>query len=130
MLMNNINCCLFDVETVLRGGFTMANVQYSEPKSVLAALQVIGDVTLSATGQQFGGFTLAEIDRILVPYCEKTLRAAEEEYDEYFDGGNTEKREEYAWKRLTRELEQGFQSLELKLNTVCSSRGDFGFTTY
>lgn len=52
MIMNSFNCCLFDIETVLRGGFTMANVQYSEPKSVLAALQVIGDVTLSATGQQ------------------------------------------------------------------------------
>lgn len=30
---------------------------------------------------------------------------------------------------LRRELEQGFQSLELKLNTVPCSRGDFAFTT-
>lgn len=54
MISGAINCCLFDFETVLKGGFEMAGVKYTEPKSVLAALQVIGDITLSATGQQFG----------------------------------------------------------------------------
>ena len=33
------------------------------------------------------------------------------------------------WKRLERELDQGLQSLEMKLNSVPSSRGDFAFTT-
>ena len=37
--------------------------------------------------------------------------------------------EKITWKRLERELEQGFQSLEMKLNSVPSSRGDFAFTT-
>lgn len=54
LILGSTNCCLFDMETVLRGGFEMAGVKYTEPKSVLSALQVIGDVTLSATGQQFG----------------------------------------------------------------------------
>lgn len=35
----------------------------------------------------------------------------------------------YAYQDLMHELEQGFQSLELKLNTVPCSRGDFAFTT-
>lgn len=50
--MQSINCCLFDIGAVLRGGFEMANIRYSEPTSVLSALQVIGDVTLSASAQQ------------------------------------------------------------------------------
>lgn len=54
MILNNINCCLFDMGNVLKGGFTMSNVHYTEPKSVLTALQVIGDITLVATAQQFG----------------------------------------------------------------------------
>lgn len=54
LILGSVNCCLFDIETVMKGGFEMANVKYTEPKSVLSALQVIGDVTLSATGQQFG----------------------------------------------------------------------------
>lgn len=129
MLMGSYNCSLFDIGEVLKGGFTMANVEYHEPNSVLSALQVIGDVTLSASSQQFGGFTLAEADRVLVPYCKKTMESARKEFHEYFGTDNKEKEEQYVWNHLKRELEQGFQSLELKLNTIPSSRGDFAFTT-
>lgn len=54
MIFNSFNCCLFDIGTVLKGGFEMSNVKYTEPTNVLSALQVIGDVTLVATAQQFG----------------------------------------------------------------------------
>ena len=127
MIFNSFNCCLFDVGNVLKGGFEMSNVKYTEPKSVLSALQVIGDITLVATAQQFGGFTIPEIDKILLPYCKKTLTAS---YGEGMAYGMKEKdAHDYAWERMLRELEQGFQSLELKLNTVPCSRGDFAFTT-
>lgn len=128
MLMGSVNCCLFDIGNVLRGGFSMSNVDYTEPTSVLSALQVIGDITLVATAQQFGGFTLAEIDKVLLPYAKKTYDNA---FKKYFDQCNMEFDESCAMAMgdLRRELEQGFQSLELKLNTVPCSRGDFAFTT-
>lgn len=128
MLFNSFNCCLFDIGNVLKGGFEMSNVKYTEPTSVLSALQVIGDITLVATAQQFGGFTLAEIDKVLLPYAEKTFDKA---FKKYFEQCNMEYDESYAMalQDLRRELEQGFQSLELKLNTVPCSRGDFAFTT-
>ena len=40
------------------------------------------------------------------------------------------KMEALAWRRLKRELEQGIQGFEIKLNTVASSRGSFPFTTF
>lgn len=122
------NCCLFDIGNVLKGGFEMSNVKYTEPTSVLSALQVIGDITLVATAQQFGGFTLAEIDKVLLPYAKKTYDQA---FKKYFEQCNMEYNESCAMAMgdLRRELEQGFQSLELKLNTVPCSRGDFAFTT-
>lgn len=128
MLMGSVNCCLFDIGNVLRGGFSMSNVDYTEPTSVLSALQVIGDITLVATAQQFGGFTLAEIDKVLLPYAKKTYDNA---IKKYFEQCNMEYEESCAMAMgdLRRELEQGFQSLELKLNTVPCSRGDFAFTT-
>lgn len=128
MLMGSVNCCLFDIGNVLRGGFSMSNVDYTEPTSVLSALQVIGDITLVATAQQFGGFTLAEIDKVLLPYAKKTYDSA---FKKYFEQCNMEYDESCAMAMgdLKRELEQGFQSLELKLNTVPCSRGDFAFTT-
>lgn len=128
MIFNSFNCCLFDVGNVLKGGFEMSNVKYTEPTSVLSALQVIGDITLVATAQQFGGFTLAEIDKVLLPYAKKTFDNA---FKKYFEQCNMEYDESCALAMvdLMRELEQGFQSLELKLNTVPCSRGDFAFTT-
>ena len=128
MILGSVNCCLFDIGTLLKGGFEMSNVQYTEPKTVLSALQVIGDVTLMATAQQFGGFTLAELDKVLLPYVKKSFKLA---FDKYFDTCNLEWDESCAMARhdVLRELEQGFQSLELKLNTVPCSRGDFAFTT-
>lgn len=128
MIFNSFNCCLFDIGNVLKGGFEMSNVKYTEPTSVLSALQVIGDITLVATAQQFGGFTLAEIDKVLLPYAKKTYDNA---FKKYFEQCNMEYDESCAMAMgdLKRELEQGFQSLELKLNTVPCSRGDFAFTT-
>lgn len=128
MIFNSINCCLFDMGNVLKGGFSMSNVDYTEPTSVLSALQVIGDITLVATAQQFGGFTIPSIDKTLLPYARKTYNNA---FKKYFDTCNLEydEAESMALGDLKRELEQGFQSLELKLNTVPCSRGDFAFTT-
>lgn len=127
MILGCINCCLFDIGAILKGGFEMSNVVYTEPKTVLSALQVVGDITLVATAQQFGGFTLAELDKVLLPYVMKSLDASLEKYREL--GLPEDKVQAQADKDVIRELEQGFQSLELKLNTVPCSRGDFAFTT-
>ena len=54
---DTMNCCLFDVQNVLSGGFEMGNVWYNEPKSLDVAFDVIGDIVLSAASQQYGGFT-------------------------------------------------------------------------
>lgn len=74
------------------------------------------------------GFTIPEIDKTLLPYCKKTY---ERQYDFYRNilDFSEEKAKYLATLEVERELEQGFQSLELKLNTVPSSRGDFAFTT-
>ena len=127
MIFGSVNCCLFDIGNVLKNGFEMSSVKYTEPKSVSAALSVIGDITLVATAQQFGGFTLAEIDKVLLPYAKKSFKANCLKFSGLTD--NHDKIEEFAIRETIRELEQGFQSLELKLNTVPCSRGDFAFTT-
>lgn len=129
LLMGSVNCCLFDIGNVLRGGFSMSNVDYTEPTSVLSALQVIGDITLVATAQIFGGFTIPSIDLVLLPYAYKTWNKAYHEISTMFPMADPQKYIDYADEVLNRELKQGFQSLELKLNTVPCSRGDFAFTT-
>lgn len=47
------NCCLFDMENVLTGGFEMGNVWYNEPKTLDVAFDVISDVAISAAACQY-----------------------------------------------------------------------------
>jgi ribonucleoside-triphosphate reductase len=124
---DTMNCCLFDVQSVLSGGFEMGNIWYNEPKSLDVAFDVIGDIVLSAASQQYGGFTVPEVDKILAPYAEKTYKAAIEKYVGL--GIDQAKAEEVALADVRREFEQGFQGWEYKFNTVASSRGDYPFIT-
>ena len=129
----SMNCCLADISNIMSGGFEMGNIWYNEPKSLDTAFDVLGDIVMSMASQQYGGFTIPEIDNILEPYCKKS-------YDEYVmeytniaeEVGGTwtcEGAHDYAMKKIRRDLEQGFQGLEIKLNSVASSRGDYPFTT-
>ena len=52
--LDSINCCLFDIGNVLKGGFEMGNIHYNEPKTLDVAFDVISDVTMSAASQQYG----------------------------------------------------------------------------
>ncbi|MCR5580145.1 MAG: anaerobic ribonucleoside-triphosphate reductase [Pseudobutyrivibrio sp.] len=124
---DTMNCCLFDVESVLSGGFEMGNIFYNEPKSLDVAFDVIGDIVLSAASQQYGGFTIPQADQILEKYAQKS-------YDKYIEkylnlGIDKDKAEEVAMSEVQREMEQGFQGWEYKFNTVASSRGDYPFIT-
>ena len=130
--LDTMNCCLFDAGTVLKGGFEMGNVWYNEPKSLDTAFDVLGDIVLSTAAQQYGGFTVPEVDKILGPYAEKSYVKHKEEFLKYADPswtGAEEKAEEYAMNKLRREFDQGWQGIEYKLNTVGSSRGDYPFVT-
>ena len=71
---DTMNCCLFDVSSVLKSGFEMGNLWYNEPKSLDVAFDVIGDITMAAASQQYGGFTLPEVDKVLAPYAQKLTK--------------------------------------------------------
>ncbi len=130
--LDTMNCCLFDVASVLKNGFEMGNVWYNEPKSLDTAFDVMGDIILSTAAQQYGGFTVPEADKILAPYAEKSYEKYKKEFLEYGKEswqGYAEKAEEYAYNKVKRDFEQGWQGIEYKLNTVGSSRGDYPFVT-
>ena len=124
---DTMNCCLFDVENVLRGGFEMGNIWYNEPKTLDVAFDVIGDIVLSAASQQYGGFTVPSVDLILEPYAEKSFNKYVEKYLNL--GIDEERSKEEAENDVHRDFEQGFQGWEYKFNTVASSRGDYPFIT-
>ena len=124
---DTMNCCLFDVKSVLEGGFEMGNLWYNEPKTLDVAFDVIGDIVLSAASQQYGGFTVPSADILLEPYAEKSYKKY---VDKYLDlGVDSSRAEQEAEKDVLKDFKQGFQGWEYKFNTVASSRGDYPFIT-
>ena len=126
--LDTMNCCLCDVASIMSGGFEMGNVWYNEPKTLDTAFDVLGDIILSTASQQYGGFTVPEVDKILAPYAEKSFKKYISEYLN-ITVGDHEDAECWARSKVRRDFEQGFQGIEMKLNTVGSSRGDYPFVT-
>ena len=136
--LDTFNCDIFRVGEIMKGGFEMGNIWYNEPNSLDTAFDVMGDIIMSAASQQYGGYTVPRVDSILAPYAKKSFNKY---IDEYMDIVETkddteDSREDkrcdamaYAYKKVKREFEQGWQGIEYKLNTVGSSRGDYPFTT-
>ena len=125
--LNTINCCLFDVSAVLKDGFEMGNIWYNEPKSLDVAFDVIGDIVMSASAQQYGGFTLPEVDKVLEPYAQKSFKNY---YNNYISLGVEDSLAiKQSLKDVEKDFLQGFQGWEYKFNTVASSRGDYPFIT-
>ena len=137
--LDTLNCCIFDMANVIRGGFEMGNVWYNEPKTLDVAFDVISDVVMSAASQQYGGFTTPRVDTLLAPYAEKSYCKYKEEYLQnvnnlchYILSDNEastidDLAHNYAIEKVYRDMEQGFQSWEYRFNTVGSSRGDYPF---
>lgn len=124
---DTMNCCLFDVESVLKDGFEMGNLWYNEPKTLAVAFDVIGDIVMAAASQQYGGFTVPEVDKLLAPYASKTY---DKQYSRYISMGlSFEQARKEALQDVQIDFEQGFQGWEYKFNTVASSRGDYPFIT-
>ena len=136
--LDTINCDLMRVGKIMQCGFEMGNVWYNEPNLLDTAFDVMGDIILSTAAQQYGGFTVSEVDKILAPYAEKSYWKYRKEYAdvcEYIEKDNEAKitntsgAEEWVMKKIQRDFEQGWQGIEYKLNTVGSSRGDYPFVT-
>ena len=124
---DTMNCCLFNVAEVLKDGFEMGNLWYNEPKSLAVAFDVIGDIVMAAASQQYGGFTVAEVDKLLAPYAQRTYN---KQYERYISLGlSFEAARKEALQDVQIDFEQGFQGWEYKFNTVASSRGDYPFIT-
>lgn len=127
---DTMNCCLFDMANVLKDGFEMSNIWYTEPKTLQTAFNVMGDVIINTTAMQYGGFTVPEVDTVLKKYARLTYKKYYDEYLSIKGDSFKDEADKYAWSKVKRECEQGYQGIEYKLNTVSSSRGDYPFVTF
>lgn len=51
---DTMNCCLFNSQEVMTGGFEMGNIWYNEPKTIDTACDVLGDIIMMSASMQYG----------------------------------------------------------------------------
>ena len=120
------NCCIFDMANVLKGGFQMGNMWYNEPNSLDTAFDVMGDVILSTAAQQYGGFTVPDVDNVLLPYAKKTYESFyQEKYDEVYAltmETICSLSEEQSKFLLEEEMEKWLENMETKAKTKAATK--------
>lgn len=131
-IFGSINCCLFDMAKVLKNGYRINGVDNTQPNHLETALSTVSDIILSASSQQFGGFTVPEIDTTLAPYVEMGVKEYLEEFSHMECAyASREKYEEYVEDFVYRKfLRHSFENMfDHRLNTINNSNGQTSFTT-
>ena len=131
--LDTFNCCLADIGSIMKGGFTLGPIEYTEPKTVRSAIAVMSDCMSVMCGNQYGGLSVM-IDDILAPYAEKSYRMYMNMYKDMVEKCNgvydESKADEWSIEEVRNDIAQGIQGMEHTFNSVSSSRGDFPFTTF
>lgn len=130
LLQPMTNCCIIDLESMLRDGTVINKKQITSPKSFQVASTVTTQIILQVTNGQFGGASINGIDRILAPYARKS-------YNKYFEkhlsrlnqlvkpysSENITIAEKYAEEDLKKEIRDGIQTMQYQINTFSGSNG-------
>lgn len=119
------NCSLPDFEYLLSNGFVLGNARIEPPRSIGVAATLLVQLLGAISGEQYGGISIHEIDRLLEPYAEKTLaknRAL------FHDAGSSDA-EERAKAKTVKDIYDAMQAFEYQVNTLTTAAAQTPFTS-
>ncbi|AKY02222.1 hypothetical protein AEO54_121 [Vibrio phage vB_VorS-PVo5] len=134
------NCCLVDLEGMLKNGFKMGNAQIESPNSIQTAATVVSQIAAAVASSQYGGTSFDRLDEVLAPYVTKTY---EKEYKRAmalfrrFTGTDVvtgdlalQCIESEARIATEKAVFDACQTLEYQVNTIYSTNGQTPFLTF
>lgn len=120
------NCSLPDFEYLLRTGFTMGNARIESPRSIGVAATLLVQLLGAISGEQYGGISVHEIDRLLEPYAQMTHEKNVAMFAELVDDATAE---EAARKKTAKDIYDAMQAFEYQVNTLTTSAAQTPFTS-
>lgn len=128
------NCCLVNVEDMLKNGTVINGKKIDTPKSFQVACTVMTQIIAQIASGQYGGQSINGVDRILAPYARKSyykyLEAiVEEQREVYGIEPDMEKAKLVAEKRTRKEIKDGIQTVQYQINTLMTTNGQAPFVT-
>ncbi|WP_018296240.1 anaerobic ribonucleoside-triphosphate reductase [Corynebacterium lubricantis] len=118
------NCSLPDFEFLLENGFTLGNARIESPQSIGVAATLIVQLLGAISGEQYGGISVHEIDRLLEPYAAKTHEKNRALFREV-----TDEFEAPARKKTKKDIYDAMQTFEYQVNTLTTSAAQTPFTS-
>ncbi len=129
------NCCLINLEDMLKNGTVISGKKIDTPKSFQVACTVTTQIIAQVASAQYGGQSINGVDKILAPYVrksyEKYVEQVKKELIEIYDIENPDmsKVEEIAWRRTKKEVKDGVQTIQYQINTLMTTNGQSPFVT-
>lgn len=122
------NCCLVDLEGMLKNGLKVGAADIETPKSISTATAVTAQIIAQVSSCQYGGTSIDRIDEVLAPYVRKS-------YDKHLATGlrwlkDSKKAAVYATEMTEKEVASAMQGLEYEVNTLFNSNGQQPFVTF
>lgn len=131
------NCCLINIEDMLKNGTVMNGKMIEPPKSFHVACNVMTQIIATIASNQYGGQSVNI--KHLAPYVDvtrqKIKKQVKEEYEAAFskevaeDLINKPEFKEIVEKRVRREVAAGVQTIHYQINTLMTTNGQAPFLT-
>ncbi|MBM7824367.1 ribonucleoside-triphosphate reductase [Arcanobacterium pluranimalium] len=120
------NCCLIDIEGMLKDGFQIGNARVESPRSINTATAQIAQIIANVASSQYGGASVDRTDEVLAPYAEMNFAKHMHDAEQWVA---PDLRQDYAWTKTRKDIYDAMQSLEYEINTLYSSNGQTPFVT-
>lgn len=128
--LGSINCCLFDMKNVIDNNPIINGLKYDDATCIEAYLGVLSDVLLEASANQYGGFTINEIDYVLESALESAYKKSVKYYtEELGEDISKDKIEKLAIKFVERAFRKRWNGIETRLNSISNSNMQVPFET-
>ena len=121
------NCCLIDIEGMLKNGFQIGNAVVEPPKSIQTAAAQISQIIANVASSQYGGCSVDRIDEVLSTYAQLNEEKHRIVANQFIAEA---RRDEYIKQNVEKDINDAIQSLEYEVNTLYTSNGQTPFVTF
>lgn len=121
------NCSLPDFVYMLEQGVQLGNARVESPKSISTAVSILGILISAISGEQYGGVSIHELDKLLAPYAEMTLEKNRQLYSEVLE--DAQEVEKLTRKKTSKDIYDAMQALEYDINTMTTTTAQTPFST-
>ena len=140
------NCCLFNIEDMLRNGTRVTNADIEQPNSVGTAMNVAMQIMASISASQYGGVSLPNFNEVFSEYAKKNFIKNFLEFYEFMygcnykddleiDSSNSVLEEKYkrvfdkAKSKTKKDIYDACQLFEYQTNSILGSASQTPFST-